>query len=254
MKRIILLAILSNCICNSFAQAYASFGIQADLSEVIRGQVRKAEPGQRIQTFSGETVGSRFYYPEFTEGMVISPNKDTFSSAYFFIYDKVAQQLYLINKSDLYKENPVVTQIYKDQVQKFMLKAKDQSPRWFINARYYDPTNVKDYYEILEQRDSGLTVLSKIETEYTPSNINNAGDYLRGQTKDVYKDKQTVLISFKHGVPTPVEIKKKKIAEAFPSELKPFVDYYWYSHDQEEFDGQFVARMAKEINVQYYPN
>lgn len=253
MKRILLLTILLSCFFISFGQLYSITGLQVSLGDLIRNSSGRIVKDNIVQTFNGETEGSQFYFSEFTEGMVISNTKDTFNKVYLFLFDKVNQQLYLIDKKDRYAENPVLTQVRKDQVLKFMLKQKKEAEHWFVAARLYDRSNLNDFYEVLEQRDSGYTFMKKIETTFTPSSTNNVADLMRGDNKAQFHDKFTYFISFKSGIPVAVEIKRRKITEAFPSTYKSYIDTYFLNHDQDEIDDHFVVGMINAINRQFYP-
>jgi hypothetical protein len=236
-----------------FAQTYSIPGLQRSMSDIVReSKVNKGVMRSEVQTFTSETEGSQFFYPVFSDGAVISAKNDTFSNVYLFLFDKVYKQLYLINRADRNLDNPMITQVAKDQIKGFMIRTPNGLEHWFTAARLYDPSNFSDFYEVMVQRESGYTLLKKITTKFIPANSEDASNVKKGEFRDEFKDDYTYFVSFKNGKETPIEIRRKKVAEAFPSTLKPYFDYYFSQHFQEEFDAYYVARMVYDLNSQYY--
>src|SRR5690349_11908472 len=122
----------------------SSIGMQNEFNSITHYGSRQTG-FEGLQTYSTHNVnGSQFFNENWSTGSVTSQNKEVFSEGYFFLYDKVRQQLFVKQK-----DSNLVVLIDKNQISSFTVNTN--KPHLFLPASVYDAGNKNDFFEVLVQ-------------------------------------------------------------------------------------------------------
>ena len=227
------------------AQFNPTTSMQNDFKDIAHYRGRQ-NGYEAVQTYSsGNIKGSQFFYPGFADGSVTTTNNEVLSGIYQFLFDKVRQEFFIINKSDK-RDPPEVLLAEKSQVKSFTLTT--DRDHVFVPARNYDAANNTDFYEILDKNDSGFSLLKLTKTTFVKFDNRDMEKVKRGDMYDEFVDKTTYYISFKNGKLQQVTFKQKSLVSAFPVSKKEIIDDFFRNHNQDEVNEQALINFVDAIN------
>src|SRR5437868_545695 len=112
---VVLISFSANAQTGTSTQYYSPTSLQNNFNDMLRATgTSRLVMTTGIQTFSGETRGSRYFYPSFADGSVTTLAGETLTKRYQFLFDKITQQVYLINASDSQKPDAPIFLGQKD--------------------------------------------------------------------------------------------------------------------------------------------
>jgi hypothetical protein len=220
--------------------------MQTNFKEVAA--VKKNSPAlgsMGIQSYVGDAKGSQFYFPVFLNGSATTVNNEVFAEIYFFLFDKTKQDLYIIKKDD-HRDPPEILLVDKSKLRSFTIIADETHE--FVPARFYDPGNSNDFYELLKRNDSAYSLLKSIKTEFVKVNNRDYERVRTGHMTDEFVDKIEYYISYKMGKPQPVKFLQRNVLNVFPASKRDFIRDYFVSHSQDEIDEKFMASLVDTLD------
>jgi hypothetical protein len=228
---------------NSFAQESVT-GLRNEFSQISKYTYGRQSGFEGLQSFSSKEVkGSQFYFPDWSEGALITDANETAAANYLFLYDKVRQFLFLKPK-----DSTIVLQADKDKIHGFYLE-HDGKHQFEIASRY-DPANKTDFYEVLAKKDSGYTLLKLVKTrfiKFDPNNSANITSVREGNMSDEFEDDVSYFISYRHGLPQAIKPKDNSIKKVLKNE-KGKVNNYLSNHSDAERNEDFLIGLIATLN------
>ena len=210
----------------------------AEFKEVATNAGRQI---QGIQTYGSGTVkGCQFFYPTWTTGSITTKNNQVISNNYTFLYDKVRQDLFI-----KWKDSAVILLADKDQIKSFSLLTDREHN--FVPAADYDPSDTKDFYEVLEQNDQGYTLLKLIQSKFVKADYSDMMKVRDGDVTDEFDDNITYLISYKKEQPQIITLKQKSLEKAFPA-VKQKIANYLNQTKRSDFNENYLIGLIQSLN------
>lgn len=194
------------------------------------------------QYTSGEEHGSQFFFPEWTNGEVITTRKEVFNEGMQFVYDKVNQELYIRKK-----DSSLVLQTNKDEIQSFSLKGDDKVQYNFVNSKLFNDEKPQVFYQVLVYDSSRYTLLKYIKTKFVKAPMTEMMNEREGNVYDGYVDKYVYFIVKPDDlILHPVILTAKNIKKVF-GELEIPYEVYMNVHP-ELIDEEYLVKMVSQLN------
>ena len=196
---------------------------------------------QSLQSLSNTvTKGSQFFNPSWSKGSVTSLDGSTVTNNYFFMYDKVRQELFIKEKG-----SEQILQGEKNQITGFTLNT--DKVHSFAPAHIYDKENNNDFFEVLVKNDAGITLLKKINTKYFPVDKSDIMKVKSGDFSDEYRDDIKYYISIKKGIPEEFKLREKSIKKVLP-ETKQIALSQYFKENSGEINDNYLIDLFQTLN------
>jgi hypothetical protein len=214
----------------------ASVGIKDDLNSISKlGRLQGAEGLQNYST--GNVKGSRYFFPRWSVGKLVSSTGFVFSDSYVFLFDKINQDIYVRGKdsSDIYLVN-------KPQIENFELGEHAFLPGSKINGA--DPNN---FYELIAGNNENFTLYKLIRTKFVKFDNSDLEKIKMGDFEDEFKDEISYYVASKDSPVKKITLSEKKLVQAFP-EQKQKINEYYNQHQADISPDQFAAGLIDYLN------
>lgn len=225
----------------SIAQNDETLNIKENFNAMSKMGNNKNSGFQSLQTYSnGEIKGSQFFSPKWAKGSVTSKDGSTISNNYYFVYDKVRQELFI---KEIGSSQVLLGE--KNEIMGFTLNT--DKVHSFVPAKTYDKENEKDFFEVLLKNDNGFTVLKKISTKFFPVDKRDIMKVKSGDFSDEFRDEIKYFVSFKKGKLEEFKLREKSILKVLPDTKEHLVKQY-FKENNRDINDEYVVNLFTEIN------
>jgi hypothetical protein len=193
-----------------------------------------------FQTYHSTNVeGSQFFSAGWSTGTVTTLSNEHFGKNYFFLYDKVRQELFM-----KFKDSPVVLLADKKMIAAFTLNT-DRTHN-FVAAGQYDPSNKGNFFEVLVESDSGYSLFKSIKSKFVKADERDMEKQKLGDIYDSFVDEITYYI-IKDGEVKAFALRKNSILKSLPS-MRDKVSAYFSQHEDHPLDETFLIGLTEHLN------
>jgi hypothetical protein len=194
-----------------------------------------------IQTYnSGIVSGSQFYSPSWSVGTVTTTANETFGKGYFFLFDKVRQELFMKSK-----DSSVILLVYKNQIKSFILNT--DRAHFFVASALYNSPEQGVFFEVLTKSDEGFTLLKLTKTKFVKGDERDIEKQSLGEIYDSFDDAVTYYFSDNSGMLQLIGLTEKSIKRALGQKNNK-ASIYFAAHNKEHIDEEFLKTLFEFIN------
>jgi hypothetical protein len=194
-----------------------------------------------IQTYSSGIVnGSQFFSPSWSIGAVTTTANETFGKGYFFLFDKLRQELFMKPK-----DSSVILLVDKNQIKSFMLNT--DRDHFFVASAHYNWPEQGIFFEVLTKIDKGFTLLKMTKTKFVKGDERDIEKQSLGEIYDSFIDGVTYYFSQNSGRPQSIGLKEKSIERALEQKNNR-ANLYFATHNKEHIDEEFLINIFEFIN------
>ncbi len=237
MKKIVIVFTFSFIAAYAFSQI-TSVGISNEFKRISSFGSRQSG-FEGLQTYSNHSVkGSQFFNEDWSEGSVISVNRDVISTNYLFLYDKVRQELFIRPKDTTY-----IILADKNQIASFIINS--DRPHTFYQAYIYDPNQKGSFFEVVAKNDK-YTLLKLIKTTFVKSNPNDLEKAKQGDFQDEFVDHITYYV-YHDNKTEKINLNEHSIRKALKDEQSK-VDSFFNLHSNNMIDDQLLINLINSLN------